>query len=192
MAKETAEQKLLKILETSGKVPAGSQYKAAQPKFRFSVQIINGLLAVGVLVCLAVLALEIQSGNQLLNRQVTFDPSTLGARSNEVGEPKARDIAYYAKKIGTRNIFKPYEKEQMDKVSVAAKPNLAKKLSKYKMVGVAWLDLPESASVMVEDTTSGMTYFLREGEKLDDVTIKTIYTDRAVFGYENEEITIKL
>ena len=121
-----------------------------------------------------------------------FDLTGIGPHSGDVAAPTAHDISYYAQKIGARNIFKPYEKEQLEKVSVAAKPDLAKKLSKYKLVGIAWLDLPESVSVMVEDTATGMTYFLREGEKLDDVTIKTIYTDRAVFGYENEEITIKL
>lgn len=203
MAKETAEQKLLKILEASGKVPpaalvsgksgdAAGKKASSQRKFRFSVQILNGVLLIGILVCLAVLGLEIQSGIQLLKKQVDFDLGSMGIRSNKIDEIKPRDIAYYAQKIGMRNIFKPFEKEQMDKVAVPAKPNLARKLSKYKLVGVAWLDLPESASVMVEDTTSGTTYFLREGEKLDDVTIKTIYTDRAVFGYENEEITIKL
>ncbi len=200
MAKETAEQKLLKILETSGKGSSSSSNQggtvtrgaSSGGKFRFSVQMLNGLLVLGILVCLAVLGMEIQSGNQLLSKQVDFDLSSMGTRSTEVSEPKAKDIAYYAQKIGVRNIFKPFEKEQLDKVNVAAKPDLTKKLSKFKLVGVAWLDLPESVSVMVEDTTNGMTYFLREGEKLDDVTIKTIYTDRAVFGYENEEITIKL
>jgi hypothetical protein len=200
MAKETAEQKLLKILEASGKVPssapkpggASAKTVSSQRKFRFSVQMLNGVLLIGILVCLVVLGLELQSGNQLLSKRVDFDISSVAGRSAQVYELKPRDIAFYAQKIGIRNIFKPFEKEQMDKVGVTAKPNLAKKLSKYKLVGVAWLDLPESASVMVEDTTSGMTYFLREGEKLDDVTIKTIYTDRAVFGYENEEITIKL
>lgn len=197
MAKETAEQKLLKILE-SGKSPSSNagvaavKVKAPQRQFQFSVQALNGLLVLVIVGCLAVLGYEISAGNQLLHKQVDFDLSGAGPFSGDVEMPKPHDISYYAQKIGTRNIFKPYEKEQSDKVSVASKPNLTKKLSKYKLVGVAWLDLPESASVMVEDTTTGMTYFLREGEKLDDVTIKTIYTDRAVFGYENEEITIKL
>lgn len=198
MAKETAEQKLLKILETSGSSSGNSagvsaiSVKAPRRSFQFSVQMFNGLMILGIVVCVAILGYEIQSGTQLLRKQVDFDLSAMGPHIDDVSVAKPRDISFYAQKIGVRNIFKPYEKEQMDKVSVASKPDFAKKLSKYKLVGVAWLDLPESASVMVEDTTNGMTYFLREGEKLDDVTIKSIYTDRAVFGYENEEITIKL
>lgn len=196
MAKETAEQKLLKILETSGATSKSGvtsvPVKPPRRPFQFSIGMFNGILVMVILGCLAILGYELQSGNQLLRQQVDFDLSGVGAHVDDISAPKPRDISFYAQKIGLRNIFKPYEKEQMDKVSVASKPDIAKKLSKYKLVGVAWLDLPESASVMVEDTTNGMTYFLREGEKLDDVTIKSIYTDRAVFGYENEEITIKL
>lgn len=196
MAKETAEQKLLKILETSGTTSKSNvtavPVKAPRRSFQFSIGMFNGILVVVILGCLAMLGYELQTGSELLRQQVDFDLSAMGPHADGVTTFKPRDISFYAQKIGERNIFKPYEKEQMDKVSVVAKPDLARKLSKYKLVGVAWLDLPESASVMVEDTTNGMTYFLREGEKLDDVTIKSIFTDRAVFGYENEEITIKL
>ena len=65
-------------------------------------------------------------------------------------------------------------------------------MSKYKLVGIAWLDLPETASVMIEDTQKNETFFLKQGEQLEGVTVKTIYTDRAVFSHENEETTIKL
>jgi hypothetical protein len=195
MAKETAEQKLLKILETSGQLPkaAAPKPKGPQLKMQFSVKMLNGLLAVGIVVCFAVLAMEFQSGAALMRKQVEFSlDASVPHHSLDLSESKPKDIAYYAQKIAERNIFKPYEKEVLDKSNVPVKPTLAKKLSKYKLVGVAWLDLPESASVMFEDTSTGTTFFLREGEKLDDVTIKAIYTDRTVLGYENEEITIKL
>jgi hypothetical protein len=199
MAKETAEQKLLKILETSGQIPSGNPVsggarpKMAPVKMQFSVKMLNTLLVIGIVVCLAMLGYEFQSGSALMHKQVDFSldqPST--RHSLDLSESKPKDIAYYAQKISERNIFKPYEKEVLDKTNAPVKPTLAKKLSKYKLVGVAWLDLPETASVMFEDTASGGTLFLREGEKLDDVTIKAIYTDRAVLSYENEEITIKL
>jgi hypothetical protein len=193
MAKETAEQKLLKILETSGQMPKPAAPKGRGPQLKFSIKMLNGLLILGILVCLGVLGLEFQSGSAFVSKPVEFSlDQSVPHRPLDINEPKSKDIAYYAQKIGERNIFKPYEKEVLDKTNVPVKPTLAKKLSKYKLVGVAWLDLPESASVMFEDTATGTTFFLREGEKLDDVTIKAIYTDRTVLGYENEEITIKL
>ncbi len=69
---------------------------------------------------------------------------------------------------------------------------MAQLMSKYKLVGIAWLDLPETASIMIEDTQKKETFFLKQGEQLEGVTVKTIYTDRAVFSHENEETTIKL
>jgi hypothetical protein len=65
-------------------------------------------------------------------------------------------------------------------------------MSRYKLVGIAWLDLPETACIMIEDTRKNETLFLKQGEQLEGVTVKTIYTDRAVFSHENEETTIKL
>ena len=201
MAKETAEQKLLKILEATGQVPsstpkAGGSFPAGKKspfKLQFSIKMLNTLLILGIAGCLVVLGLEFQSGSALLEGQVelTLDEQ-VPHRSFDVTIPKAKDVSYYAQKISMRNIFRPYEKEQLDKVSGPVKPSLANKLSNYKVVGIAWLDLPESISVMIEDTKSNLTYFLREGEKLDDVIVKTIYTDRVVLSYENEEITIKL
>jgi hypothetical protein len=45
---------------------------------------------------------------------------------------------------------------------------------------------------MLEDTETGRTYFLRSGDKIQDFTVKTIYADRAILVFENEEISIKL
>ena len=74
----------------------------------------------------------------------------------------------------------------------SAADGLQSKMSKYKIVGVAWLDVPESATAMLEDIGKKETHFLREGDKIEDVKVKTIFTDRVVFSYANEEITIKL
>ena len=69
---------------------------------------------------------------------------------------------------------------------------LVEQMAKYKLVGISWLDLPETASVMIEDMQKNKTFFLKQGEQLEGVTVKAIYTDRAVFSHENEETTIKL
>ena len=64
--------------------------------------------------------------------------------------------------------------------------------SKLKLVGISWLDSAETASIMMEDTESGITYFVGQGEKVKELTVKKIYTDRVVLTYEDQEVTIKL
>jgi len=43
--------------------------------------------------------------------------------------------------------------------AAAGAQGLARGCPKYKLVGVAWLDLPDTASIMIEDSTSKTTYF---------------------------------
>lgn len=192
MPKETAEEKLLKIMQKSG-APAPSTPAAPRTRkksFAFSIRTLNQILLVGIIICAAGLAYEMQSGMSLLQKNVDLsgDVKTPTAIA-ELALPVSKASAYYLEKISTRNIFRPYE-AQMGKSPTAQ--NLAKRLAKFKLVGVAWLDLPETASIMVENTEDHSTYFIKQGEQLEGVTVKTIYTDRAVFSYENEETTIKL
>ena len=46
-----------------------------------------------------------------------------------------------------------------------------------KLVGISWLDSAESASAMIENTQSGVTYFLKSGEQINSVTVKQIFAD---------------
>ena len=195
MAKETAEERLLKMMQKSAPAVMAATVKAPVAKkvtFAFSMRSLNQVLMIGIIICIAGLAYEMRSGIGLLKKEVDFSGDVkLPVAISEIALPSGKDAKYYLEKVNARNIFRPYE-AQVGGKSVAVAQNLAKRLSKYKLVGVAWLDLPETASIMIEDSGNKTTYFLKQGEQLEGVTIKTIYTDRAVFSYENEETTIKL
>ena len=45
---------------------------------------------------------------------------------------------------------------------------------------------------MVENQISGVTYFLGQGERINDVMIESIYADSIVVSYQGEEIEMKL
>ena len=191
MAKETAEEKLLKMLQKSGTpvsvkaVPVKKSFK-----FSFSMQQLNQLLSLGFIVCVVALVLEWRSGQTLVSQNLDFNDSAhMSSTVADVALPSAKTADYYLEQINARNIFKPFDPQA---IKTPTSVNLNNRLLKYKLVGIAWLDVPETASVMVEDTETKETHFLKQGEQLEGVMVKTIYTDRAVFSYENEETTIKL
>ena len=192
MAKESAEQKLLKMLETkqgtATKAASVQKAKKISTGKALTIKNLNRLLILGALICLVVLGFQIMSGFSLLRSHSNFEVSSRGASSPvSLFSPEIKSLSYYLDQINARNVFRPYEGKVTE-----GPAGLSKKFSKFKLVGIAWLDLPETATVMIENTESKETFFLQKGEKLDDVTVKTIYTDRVVFSYENEEITIKL
>ena len=195
MAKETAEEKLLKMMQKTapGTVPALKA--AAKPgiQFSFSINLLNQLLLVGIIACIVLLAYEMRSGFSLINNDVTFsDEGNMSRAVAQAALPSSKKVSYYLEKVSARNIFRPYEGQAAKGGGSVIKESLAKRMSRYKLVGIAWLDLPETASLMIEDSKDKTTYFLKQGEQLEGVTVKTIYTDRAVLSYENEETIIKL
>ncbi|MBI3602295.1 MAG: hypothetical protein HY209_05320 [Candidatus Omnitrophica bacterium] len=192
MSKETVEEKW-KVLQKSAATPVSLKQESSAHKFFsfFSIAELNRILWIATAVCAVILIVELYWGFFLLNKKMDFSEEVkTSSHQQETNLPQVKDVKYYIDSLGNRNIFKPYDIE-LGKAAVG-EPNLARLLSKYKLVGVAWLDLPESASIMVEDTRTKATHFLKTGEQLEGVTVKTIYTDRVVFSYENEEITIKL
>ncbi len=191
MAKETAEQKLLKMLKKPEAAASVAQ-PTTKKKISFSIgmQTINQLLFLGIVVCIVALVLQIRAGSMLLGQRVDLIDDQKASTIADIALPSAKNISSYLDQINARNIFKPYDAQV--KENAVVDNSLAHQLSKYKLVGVAWLDLPETASIMIEDTTNKQTYFLKQGEQIEGVTVKTIYTDRAIFGDENEETTIKL
>lgn len=203
-AKETAEQKLLRIIETTKKAQAvalanapAAPVVAAKPagrRFVLGLRHLNLAMFVAVIASFVYFGQEIVSGVSLLREELDLeDEAAVRANDSRLQVSRSRDFEYYLGKVAQRNIFRPYEKTAASvNGSTDAKAALDKRMKDYKLVGVAWLDVPESATVMIEEVSSGVTRFLKEGDKIEDVTIKTIYTDRVVVGHENEEMVIKL
>jgi len=198
--KETAEQKLLKIIEATKKAQSAGDSApsaVAMPQRTHGVSLklqhVNLFLIVVVIASFLFLGYEFQRGMARLQEDVSFDVDVKASQELPVpGLPQAKSIAYYLDKIGSRNIFQPYEKKADPAGTVKGNVALEKTMAKYKIVGIAWLDVPESATVMLEDSFAHMTHFLKQGDNVDGITVKTIFTDRVVFSQANEEITIKL
>ena len=198
--KETAEQKLLKMIEASSDAataPAKTQEKVVQKQSVLSViKKINLFLIVGAVGAAVLLAKEVMAGTDYLTKGIHFnvDQNVINStRKNDIVMPAAPRLSSYLVGITRRNFFQPFEQEE-GKTAVGApgkNAQITQKAAHLRLVGVSWLDTIDSASVMVEDSEKNMTYFLKKGERIGDIFVKTIYADSAVLGYDNEEMTIK-
>lgn len=190
MVKETPEQRLARMMQEKNPSTQIPDVIKSRRKFSFSISLslLNKLLTIAIVVVGVMVYLEFQRGMGLVNQEVVIEQVLQGdSQELEVAIVNPPEISFYLNRLQTRNIFRPYEQPAEKKITT-----LTTKLSKYRLVGVSWLDLPETATVMIEDSATQQTLFLKQGDQLEGVTIKTIYTDRVLLGDDNEETIIKL
>src|SRR5437867_3320714 len=113
MAKETAEEKLLKALQKKSASPVSSTKKSSDKTgFKFSLSIfqLNRFLFLGIIVCIVVLVLQLRSGIALLHKELDVtDEVKASSRLEKVSLPTPKNVKYYIDSFGNRNIFKPYD-----------------------------------------------------------------------------------
>jgi len=234
MAKETAEQKLLRLIEQGGGFSADASEHAA-PQARealsavqsvggsldlppgilnliavlrrllsgarlapggFSLRRINMALILGVVILGFIFVSNIMSGLREADRVITFhQPDTVVFSAKKL-LPVIPGLDRYISAVSFRNIFHPFEKQEVVKEdepeALEVPQRLAEQTKNLRLVGISWLETPESASAMVENTESGITYFLRSGEKVNGLTVKMIYAQSVVFEMGGDELELKL
>jgi hypothetical protein len=130
-------------------------------------------------------------------RKVVFKDAGSVSFSTEKLFPSIPDLQKYVSAMSFRNIFNPFEKTAESLVAGQAEGSavvqrIVQKVETLRLVGISWLDTPESASAMVENTSSGVTYFLRSGEQVNGVTVEAIYADSIVLEFDGERMELKL
>jgi hypothetical protein len=197
---ETAEQKLLKMIESSGGSSATQATKkekefAGKQTSLTAIRLINFILLMGV-GCLGLLVSnEVRAGAALIGPSMEGSiKSSFAQRGSAIDKNilETKRLSAYLASTEERKIFQPFEELTAAGVVVSNKNQRASQVAeKYRLVGISWLDNVESASVMLEDKESKVTYFLQRGAKVGDLIVKTIYADSVELGYQDEEIIIR-
>lgn len=195
---ETAEQKLLKMIEanSAGRTASAVRGKSSQRAagLMTAVKTANRVFMVAAVCAILFFVYEVKTGLDYANRDVTVESGVTTTRSSGsagVIFPVVQRLSYYLANVKQRDIFQPYETPRLAGGQNQESLRLAKAIEAYRLVGVAWFETVETASVMIEDKKNNVTYFLKKGEKLGNINVKTIYADSALLGLENEEIIIR-
>lgn len=199
--KETAEQKLLKLIEASAgtgavAVSKGKQQVIPKQSVLSVIKLVNNVLLIAVCASVLFLIKEVGSGIVLINKRIQFPVNSAIVKNMANATslvPSVHDLAFYMGNVNHRNLFQPFDKQPTRTVVESTDGNrrIVQMTRNLRLVGISWLDHVDTASVMIEDKNKQTTYFLRQGENVGGVTVKTIYADSALLGYEDEEMIIK-
>lgn len=164
----------------------------SKPPAEYSLKDINKILVIFIVVIGLFFTKSMISGMQTAGQDFDFSQGKelSGAASSL---PSFRQLGDYVQVISRRNIFQPYEKKVMAEAEEPVENQQIKdKFQALRLVGISWLDSPDTATVMVEDQTTSITHFLREGETLQGVKVERIYADRVKFSMGEETVSIGL
>lgn len=196
--KETAEQKLLKMIEASGQgAKSGAvEKKVAQKKgISFGIRAFNKLAFICVFCAAAFMLWEFKEGIENLSQKINLGGVGRAARAVDEDNliPDPTRLSKYLVNVKKRNIFQPWEPPEVKNIVEVTEKNktIANKTENLRLVGLSWFDHVDTASAMIEDIEKQVTYFLQKGEKVGDIVVKTIYADSVELGYDNEEIIIR-
>lgn len=105
-----------------------------------------------------------------------------------------RPLADYVGEVEKRDLFHPLlppkPKEPEPKVAAAKPPesppldSLREKAKTLKLVGISWGATPIA---MIEDTTRLETSFLKAGQVINQMKVKTVLKDRVILSYGTAE-----
>jgi len=155
---------------------------------------VNRILMVVAAVMSLFFVIDFLRGMNYSKQTVQIESDKSFSKKGKINLPVFKEINDYLDVIAQRNIFIPFEKKEETLEAQAASPvrQIESKTKNLKLVGISWLDSPETASALIENTDSGGTYFLKNGEKLNEVSVKQIFSESVVLEFQGEELELRL
>ncbi|MFA5157422.1 MAG: hypothetical protein WC532_08605 [Candidatus Omnitrophota bacterium] len=135
------------------------------------------------------LSMSIANLNKELKFEVKIEKAGEGvpAKTNSF----LRSASYYLERAKEKDIFRKGMKKIMAATGVMKTPSqkMLELTQNYRLVGISWSDNPD---VMIEDTKTQRTFFLRRGQIIEnDIILKEVFKDKVVLGLGGEEIELR-
>ncbi len=167
-------------------LPAGAR--------QFDLKTLNAALKV-VLGGLALyLVFVLVDSAMLLNRDLSVklgDDQPAGQRQ-ESSVTLLKAASYYLEKARSRDIFNMGSRtvnfERAGQLKLPSQ-KIVEATQHLRLVGIAWSDDPD---VMIEDTKSNRTYFLKKGQIMEnEIRLQAVFKDKVTLAYGGEEIELR-
>ena len=102
-----------------------------------------------------------------------------------------KEEAFYAQKVGARDIFKGKKEavQQKDNKKEAQAAEANEKLKNLSLVGISWSANPDA---IIEDKTAQRTYFVNRGQSVGGgINVSAIFKDKVMLEIDGQEFELK-
>ena len=183
---------LTKLFKKPGPVEVDS-LKIRRPAVHLNIKTANQILLALVIAAVIYLALDLtllkEDKQKYLSTVSTND--MIYSISGHGGVQK-QDLSHYQEVIDRRNPFLPAgasapAQEGQDEAPIP-RPNTNKMtevLNALKLVGLTWS--ADEPLAMIEEASTGRTYFLKRGQEVNGLKIQSISKEKVTVTYEGEE-----
>lgn len=165
-------------------------------RLHLNVRIINNILGLGVFILTFYLIGNFFISTIRLNKMPDLKlQMEKNVQLNFQAASLLKVLPYYLEKVRGRDIFKMVSKktdtsgeEKQDADAKAPSAKIAEATQHLRLAGISWSDDPD---VMIEDTKTQKTHFLKKGQRIDSVKIQAVFKDKVILSYEGEEIELR-
>ena len=141
------------------------------------IEVINRLLAFVLVLLLGGFIYFVVLGRPNIEKTVSHFPRP-PVRSMKAGNHEAfMTSGEYVKMSKQRDIFSREQRAAVEGAAVADKPTDPQTKTDLQLVGIYFSEAPE---VIIEDKAEKKTYFLKEGDNINGIKVKSIRPDRVI------------
>ncbi|MEM7817027.1 MAG: hypothetical protein QXZ20_03880, partial [Candidatus Aenigmatarchaeota archaeon] len=167
-----------------------SKFKKSNFSFELNLKTINTILKILVFLMILNLVSTLFISLNKLKKKLEFkiDPQKTVFNISSVNFP-LKNLSYYLELARERDIFSKGRRAIIPSFQKAPSSAILEATQSLKLVGIAWSDDPD---VMIEDTKTQRTYFLKRGQYLENgVKVETVFKDKVILSYKGEEIELR-
>jgi hypothetical protein len=161
---------------------------------QLDIHALNQFLKITVFLLTAYLIFNLTVSFISANKDLDLQRNIKSAGETSLFQPKSllKSITYYLEKARERDIFKMGVRALSIDGALSRKgpsQRILEATSSLRLVGISWSDDPD---VMVEDTKSQQTFFLKRGQLINNqIRLKAVFKDKVILNYEGEEIELR-
>lgn len=150
-------------------------------------KILKGCIFILIFYFIANFLFSLINSKKILNLEIKIEKGALPLSFSEVSLLKP--LSYYSDKAKSKNIFSMASRiSPKEIVAKEARSKISELSQDLKLVGISWSDNPD---IIIEDKKVKQAYFLKKGQKVNELFIKDVFKDRVILSYGSEELELR-